>query len=126
MQQYDVAVVTLPNRKLSYKVMEAAIEARLDLVDILEEYHRRPDVYQTEGFVLPSDCETFDEYGEQLHQKAIANDVLILDGMGFAPGLSNLAAAHGMSLLDETESVVARVGGIPNAARAAPRTRCAT
>ncbi len=57
MQQYDVAVVALPNRKLSYKVMEAAIEARLDLVDILEEYHRRPDVYQTEGFVLPSDCQ---------------------------------------------------------------------
>ena len=28
MKQYDVAVVALPNRKLSYKVMEAAIEAR--------------------------------------------------------------------------------------------------
>ncbi len=40
--------------------------------------------------------------------------MLILDGMGFAPGLSNLAAAHGISLLDETENVVARVGGIPN------------
>ena len=114
MQQYDVAVVALPNRKLSYKVMEAAIEARLNLVDILEEYHRRPDMYQTEGFVLPADCSSFDEYGEQLHEKAVRNDVLILDGMGFAPGLSNLAAAHGISLLDETESVVARVGGIPN------------
>ncbi len=71
-------------------------------------------MYQTEGFVLPSDCRSFDEYGEQLHQKALRNDVLILDGMGFAPGLSNLAAAHGISLLDETETVVARVGGIPN------------
>lgn len=114
MQQHDVAVVTLPNRKLSYKVMEAAIEARTNLVDILEEYHRRPDTYQTEGFVLPSDCSSFDEYGEQLHEKAIRNDVLILDGMGFAPGLSNITAGHGVSLLDEAESVIARVGGIPN------------
>jgi lysine 6-dehydrogenase len=47
MGQYDVGVVTLPNRRLSYQVMEAAIEARLNLVDILEEYHRRPDNYQT-------------------------------------------------------------------------------
>src|SRR5512139_857942 len=38
MELYDVVVSTLPNRKLSYKVMEAAIDARLDLVDILEEY----------------------------------------------------------------------------------------
>ena len=114
MQQYDVIVVTLPNRRLSYKVMEAAIEARRNLVDILEEYHRRPDVYQTEGFLLPADCATFDEYGEQLHEKALRNDVLILDGMGFAPGLSNLAAARGISRLDKAESVVARVGGIPN------------
>src|SRR4030042_1546227 len=114
MQQYDVLVVALPNRKLSYKVMEAAIEARVNLVDILEEYHRRPDTYQTEGFVLPADCSSFEEYGEQLHEKAVRNDVLILDGMGFAPGLSNIAAAHGISVLDEAESVVARVGGIPN------------
>ncbi len=114
MQQYDVAVVTLPNRKLSYKVMEAAIEARLNLVDILEEYHRRPDTYQTEGFVLPADCRSFEEYGELLHEKAVRNDVLILDGMGFAPGLSNIATAHGISQLDQAETVIARVRGIPN------------
>src|SRR6266496_5830937 len=52
MKQYDVGVVTLPNRRLSYQVMEAAIEARLNLVDILEEYHRRPDRDQTEGLVI--------------------------------------------------------------------------
>jgi lysine 6-dehydrogenase len=114
MKQYDVAVAALPNRKFSYKVMEAAIDARLDLVDILEEYHRRPDTYQTEGFVLPSDCGSFEEYGERLHEKAVRNDVLILDGMGFAPGLSNIATAHGIGLLDEAETVIARVGGIPN------------
>ncbi len=114
MKQYDVAVVALPNRKLSYHVMEAAIDAHLDLVDILEEYHRRPDTYQTEGLVLPSDCKGSEEYGERLHEKAVRNNVLILDGMGFAPGLSNITAARGIGLLDEAQTVVARVGGIPN------------
>ena len=114
MGQYDVGVVTLPNRRLSYKVMEAAIEARLDLVDVLEEYHRRPDTYQTEGFIIPPEFSSSEEYGEKLHEKAIRNDVLILDGMGFAPGLSNITTAHGISLLDEAETAIARVGGIPN------------
>jgi lysine 6-dehydrogenase len=114
MQQYDVAVVTLPNRKLSCKIMEAAIDARLNLVDILEEYHRKPDTYQTEGFVLPPDCSSFEEYGKQLHEKAVRNDVPILDGMGFAPGLSNIATAQGISQLDQAETMIARVGGIPN------------
>ncbi|HLO30257.1 MAG TPA: saccharopine dehydrogenase C-terminal domain-containing protein [Anaerolineales bacterium] len=114
MKQYDVGVVTLPNRKLSYRVMEAAIDARLDLVDILEEYHRRPDRDQTEGLVIPPECSSGEEYGEHLHEKALRNDVLILDGMGFAPGLSNITTAHGIGLLDQAEVAVARVGGIPN------------
>lgn len=114
MGQYDVGVVTLPNRRLSYKVMDVAIEARLDLVDILEEYHRRPDNYQTEGFSVPAGYRNSEDYGEALHEKAIRNDVLILDGMGFAPGLSNITTARGMSLLDNVETAVARVGGIPN------------
>ena len=114
MSQYDVGVVTLPNRRLSYKVMETAIEARLDLVDILEEYHRRPDNYQTEGFAISSEYRDFADYGEKLHEKAIRSDVLILDGMGFAPGLSNLTTARGIGLLDHAEIAVARVGGIPN------------
>lgn len=114
MGQYDVGIVTLPNRRLSYKVMEAALEARLDLVDILEEYHRRPDTYQTEGFVIPREYRDSAEYGEAMHEKALRNDVLILDGMGFAPGLSNITTARGISLLDHVDTAVARVGGIPN------------
>jgi len=110
MKQYDVGVVTVPNRKLSYQVMEAAIDAGLDLVDILEEYHRRPDNYQTEGFVIPPEFKDSAEYGEKLHEKALRNDVLILDGMGFAPGLSNITTAHGIGLLDHAEKAVARVG----------------
>jgi saccharopine dehydrogenase-like NADP-dependent oxidoreductase len=114
MKDYDVGVSTLPNRKLSYQITETAIDAGLDLVDILEEYHRRPDNYQTEGFIVPSEFRNSEEYGERLHEKAIRNDVLILDGMGFAPGLSNITVGHGMSLLDKAETAVARVGGIPN------------
>ncbi len=114
MKQYDVGIVTLPNRMLSYKVMEAAIDAHLDLVDVLEEYHRRPDTYQTEGFQIPAKFKNSDEYGEDLHNKAVKNDVLILDGMGFAPGLSNITTGHGLTLLDEVDTAVARVGGIPN------------
>jgi saccharopine dehydrogenase-like NADP-dependent oxidoreductase len=113
-RQYDVAVVTLPNRRLSYKVMEAAIDARVSLVDVIEEYHRKPDNNETEGFVIPSQFRSSEEYGEQLHEKAIRNDVLILDGMGFAPGLSNITTAYGISQLDSCETAIARVGGIPN------------
>ena len=114
MRQYDVGVVTLPNRKVSYHVMETAIEAGLHLVDMLEEYHRRPDKYETEGFELPSGFKSHDEYGEWLHERAIGNDVLILDGMGFAPGLSNVTSANGIRMLYRADAVVARVGGIPN------------
>lgn len=114
MGQYDVGVATLPNRKVSYYVMETAIEAGLHLVDMLEEYHRRPDKYETEGFEIAKDFKSYDEHGEWLHERAIDNDVLILDGMGFAPGLSNITSAHGIRLLDRADSVIARVGGIPN------------
>ncbi len=114
MRGYDVGVATLPNRKVSYHVMRTAIRAGLHLVDMLEEYHRRPDKYETEGFEIPEDFESFDEYGEWLHERALSKDVLVLDGMGFAPGLSNITSAQGIRLLDRADSVIARVGGIPN------------
>ena len=85
----------------------------LNLVDILEEYHRCPDEYEVEGLVVPAGM-SIREYGESLHQRAEKNDVLILDGMGFAPGLSNLTTGHAISLLDKVKTAVARVGGIPN------------
>jgi lysine 6-dehydrogenase len=113
MSQYDVGVITLPSRRCSYKAIEAAIEARLNVVDILEEYHRRPDTEEIEGLVLPADM-SLDEYGEFLHQKAVEDDVLILDGMGFAPGLSNITLGSGIRELDKAVSAVGRVGGIPS------------
>lgn len=48
MQQYDIGIIALPDRKTSYKVVEAAIEVGLNTVNMLEEYHRRPDPYEIE------------------------------------------------------------------------------
>ncbi len=114
MKDYNVVVVTLPDRRTSYKVMEAAIDAHVHLVDILEEYHRRPDVDETEGFIVPPEYADSEEFGEKLHERALENDVLVLDGMGFAPGLSNITTGRGISMLDSCEIAVARVGGIPS------------
>jgi len=113
MKQYDVGVIALPDRKTSYKVFEAAIEARLSIVDMLEEYHRRPDKYELEGLEFPKDM-SLDDYGELLHIKAIDSGITILDGIGFAPGLSNITLGEAICKMDATESAIARVGGIPS------------
>ena len=113
MKQYDVGVLTLPDRRTSYKVVETAIEAGLNIVDMLEEYHRRPDPYETEGLEVPMGM-TLEEYGEWHHKKAIENGVTFLDGIGFAPGLSNITLGEGIRKMDKAESAIARVGGIPS------------
>jgi len=112
MKQYDVGAITLPNRKCSYKVVDMAIDAGLNIVDILEEYHRKPDKYEVEGLEIPNGM-TLDEYGESLHQKAIKNGVTFIDGMGFAPGLTNIALGEGIKKMDHADSAIARCGGIP-------------
>ncbi|MFH1177123.1 MAG: saccharopine dehydrogenase C-terminal domain-containing protein [Acidobacteriota bacterium] len=118
MKQYDVGVSTLPDRRTSYTVVQSAIEAGLHIVDMLEEYHRRPDLYELEGLQLPPGL-TLDQYGDWLHEKAIENNVTFMDGIGFAPGLSNITSGEGIRKLDQVESVIARVGGIPAKAAAA-------
>ncbi len=112
MQEYDVGLMALPDRLSSYKVIEAAIEARLNIVDTLEEYHRRPDSEETEGLELPIGMNHF-EYGEWLHEKAKSKGITILDGLGFAPGLSNITIEKGIRTLDRADTAIARVGGIP-------------
>jgi lysine 6-dehydrogenase len=113
MQQYDVGVIALPDRKTSYSVVETAIEAGLNIVDMLEEYHRRPDPYEVEGLEI-SDGMSADEYGERLHDRAKTHGVTLLDGMGFAPGISNITLGEGIRKLDTAKSAIARVGGIPS------------
>lgn len=118
MQGFDAGVLTLPDRHTSYKLAETAIVARLPIIDILEEYHRRPDRYETEGLELPPGVR-LDEYGEWLHEEAVKHDVTFLDGMGLAPGLTNLTVGAAIRQLDRAESAVARVGGIPTRQAAA-------
>ena len=112
MKQYDVGVITLPDRRTSYKVVDTAIETGLNIIDILEEYHRRPDPYEVEGLELPNGM-TLEQYGEWLHRKAIDNGVILLDGLGFAPGLSNITLGEGIRKMDKADSAIGRVGGIP-------------
>ncbi|UCD20047.1 MAG: saccharopine dehydrogenase NADP-binding domain-containing protein [candidate division WOR-3 bacterium] len=118
MKQYDVGVLTLPNRQTSYRVVHLAIEAGLNIVDTIEEFHRTPDAYETEGLEVPQGMKLAD-YGEWLHKKACDNDVTFVDGMGFAPGLSNITLGDGIRKIDVAERAVARVGGIPSKEAAA-------
>lgn len=112
MKSYDVGAIALPDRRCSYKVIDMAVEAGLNIVDILEEYHRKPDKYETEGLEIPRGM-TLDEYGESLHEKAIKNGVIFIDGAGFAPGLTNTTLGDGIKKMDKAESAIARCGGIP-------------
>lgn len=118
MRGYDAGALALPDRRTSYKLVEAAIEAGLPIVDMLEEYHRRPDPYETEGLELPKGVD-LRAYGEWLHEQAVENEVTFLDGMGFAPGLSNVTVGEGIRKLDTATRAVARVGGVPEKSAAA-------
>jgi saccharopine dehydrogenase-like NADP-dependent oxidoreductase len=117
MRQYDVGVNALPDRHASYLTIHAAVEIGFSLVDMLEEYHRRPDAYETEALVLPPGMR-LDDYGDWLHERARETGATVLDGIGFAPGLSNITVGEGLRKLDAAESAVARVGGIPSKAAA--------
>jgi lysine 6-dehydrogenase len=112
MKGYDVGVSTLPDRHTSYSLAHAAVEAGFNYVDMLEEYHKRPDLYELEGLVLPPNT-TLDQYGDWIHETALKNGCTFLDGIGFAPGLSNLTTGDAIRKLDKVEWAVARVGGIP-------------
>jgi lysine 6-dehydrogenase len=118
MKSYDVGVSTLPDRQTSYRLVDSAIQAGLDIVDMLEEYHRRPDAYEVEGLQLPEGM-SLNAYGDWLHEEAIANGVTFLDGIGFAPGISNITLGEGIRKMDRAECAVARVGGIPSKEAAA-------
>lgn len=113
MKQYGVGLLALPDRKTSYKVIHSAVEAGLNIVDMLEEYHRRPDAYETEGLEVPKGM-SLNKYGDWIHKTAIKNNVTFVDGMGFAPGLSNVTLGEGIRKIDIAEKAVARVGGIPS------------
>jgi lysine 6-dehydrogenase len=115
---YDAGVFTLPDRRTSYRMLEHAIVGGLSCVDVLEEYHRSPDLYEIEGLELPAGM-SLAEYGEKLHLDAQANGVTLLDGMGLAPGLTNITVGQAIRELDVAHDAYARVGGIPEKSAAA-------
>lgn len=112
LQGYDVGIIAMPHRYASYKAIETAIEAETNMVDILEEYHRRPDKHEIEGLEIHP--HELDAYGERLHEQAKSKNITILDGMGLEPGLTNITAAEGIRKMDRADSVIVRVGGIPS------------
>jgi len=118
MSGYDVGVIALPDRRSSYAVVRMAVDAGLDVVDVLEEYHRRPETYETEGLQVPPGM-SLDQFGEDLHRRALEGGVALLDGMGFAPGLSNVTVGQGIRSMDRALEATARVGGIPTKESAA-------
>ncbi|MBM3295342.1 MAG: NAD-dependent epimerase/dehydratase family protein [Candidatus Aminicenantes bacterium] len=114
MGQYDAGALALPDRRTSYKLIESAMEAGFSIVDMLEEYHRRPDAYELEGMRLPKGISGLNKYGDWLHKTGVKTGATFVDGMGFAPGLSNVTVGEAIRKLDTVESAVARVGGVPN------------
>jgi saccharopine dehydrogenase-like NADP-dependent oxidoreductase len=112
MKEYDVGVIALPTWKASYKVVEMAIKTGLDTVNMLEEYHRRPDPIEGRELEIPGGM-TLDEYGDSLHNRAVDVGITLVDGMGFAPGLTNVTLGDGISKMETVEKATARAGGIP-------------
>ena len=113
MREYDAGVVALPSWKASYRVIEMAIENKFNMVNMLEEYHRRPDPCVGRELEVPEGM-SLNEYGDSLHSLAIDADITLVDGMGFAPGLTNLTLEDGISKMDRVEKAIARAGGIPS------------
>ncbi|MFP4608095.1 MAG: saccharopine dehydrogenase family protein [Candidatus Aenigmatarchaeota archaeon] len=113
MKEYDVGINALPTRKTCYATVEAAIDVGLDMIDMLEEYHRRPDPYEVEGLEVPERM-SVEEYGESLHERAKENEVTFITGMGFAPGITNFTLGEALREMDEGETAIARCGGIPD------------
>ncbi|WP_437707191.1 saccharopine dehydrogenase C-terminal domain-containing protein [Sorangium sp. So ce448] len=120
MKGYDAGALALPDRRMSYRIVQTAIEAGLPIVDMLEEYHRTPDAHETERIEVPAGM-SLARYGEWLHEEAVARGVPFIDGMGFSPGLANITVGDGIKKLDRAVSAVARVGGIPEKSAAERR-----
>jgi lysine 6-dehydrogenase len=85
------AVGALPHAG-SLAAVEASIDAGVSFVDLVGS---KPELRRA------------------LDQKARDAGILVVPGLGVAPGLSNVLVARGMAALDETWDAVIYVGGIP-------------
>lgn len=87
----DVAIGALPHG-LSFGLVQSAVEAGTSLVDLVGSgsWKRAP-----------------------LNQRARDAGCLIIPGCGVAPGVSNMCVGRGVELLDQAQTGVIYVGGIP-------------
>jgi lysine 6-dehydrogenase len=90
MKQFDLAICALPGA-LGFKSIKAAIEAKIDMVDIS---------------YMPENPLT-------LNRDAIKAGVTIIPDCGVAPGLSNVLVGHALSKLDRAVDIHILVGGLP-------------
>jgi saccharopine dehydrogenase-like NADP-dependent oxidoreductase len=87
----DLAVGALPH-SLSMATTHAAIAARCHLIDLVGSAFREKAA---------------------LDEQARRAGILIVPGLGVAPGLANVLCARGVELLDETDKAEILCGGIP-------------
>jgi len=90
LKDFDLAMGFLPG-KLGYRLAEACIDARSDLVDVS---------YMAEN---PS----------TLNDNAAEAGVKIIPDCGLAPGISNILVGHAAGRLDKVQTVCIMVGGLP-------------
>lgn len=90
MRGFDLVVGTLPG-DVGYQSVKAAIDAKVDMVDIS---------------YMPENPLT-------LNEDAVKADVTIVPDCGVAPGISNLLIGHTISKLEHVENIHIMVGGLP-------------
>ncbi|MCU0635427.1 MAG: saccharopine dehydrogenase NADP-binding domain-containing protein, partial [Gemmatimonadaceae bacterium] len=93
MRQVD-AVLSAAPYYFNFPLAELAVEAGVHFADL---GGNTDIVFQQKG----------------LHASAVAKGVTVIPDCGVAPGMVNIVAAHGMSLLDRTDCVKIYVGGLP-------------
>jgi len=89
-KDYDYAVNATPGF-MGFKTLEYCIDCGIDTIDIA----------------------FYPENPEDLHAKAIKNNVIVICDIGVAPGMSNLLSGYASSKLDSMESLKIFVGGLP-------------
>jgi lysine 6-dehydrogenase len=87
---YDMAINAVPGF-MGYRTLEAIIRAGKNVVDIA---------------FFPEDPFSLDEL-------AIKNNVIAIMDCGVAPGMSNILTGYANHLLDETDTAITYVGGLP-------------
>lgn len=77
---------TGPNYKYELPIAHAAINAKVNLVDMNDEYEITPKMYE-------------------LHDKAVEANILIVIGLGGCPGIDNVLVRSAANQLDEVEEI---------------------